>query len=391
MAAPRKPPTQTVVIDDAERAAQIAYGRAMAERGEIYDNLPVINQPQAAPVSEEETDDMALSNLLAQLGGPGSEAKVNVYQLDAQKNKAFVGAFTPEEFTLELVQQQYGPGDYEIRVYKDGRLVTRKILRIAAPKAGNVQGYAPPPAQETAKIVETMNAGFRELGNMFATALGQLAQNQRPQESRQDMLKEMLMYKELFASNQPAAPAVDPMTMFNTALELAEKIKPREGDIGTGEMIMEAMKTFGAPLAAAVSRAQQPQQMGHVMNVPQLQPPVMPNPIAPIPQHETAQPAPQQNEDEMNLAKRMYFNLLVSNAKQDNDTFTYANMVLDLVGEDETLQMLNSPDWFEQLCKEDSRCAEYRPWFEKLRENIFELTKEEEPDISTGTVIPAAP
>jgi len=83
----------------------------------------------------------------------------------------------------------------------------------------------------------------------------------------------------------------------------------------------------------------------------------------------------------------MYLNMLIANAHADNDPATYAQLMIDLVGDEAAIQFANAPDWFEQLCAEEPRAANFRKWFEELRIVVLELTKPEVPDMNTGDEI----
>lgn len=361
--------------EEAERMAQVAAGRVLATMPEP--------EPEIPEMHEDDPDDIALANVIADLGGPGIDAKVNVYLLDANRNKSFVRSFLPSEFSLEAVQSEYGPGDYEIHVRKDGKLATRKVLKIATPR--KIENLPVNPAVETGKILETMQNGFKEMGAMFANALAGLAANQPKPKTTMEMLQEMTMMKDMLGLNNPVpvAPAgPDPMQLFEMATQIAEKITPRTGEPGAGEVILEAIKNFGPVLTQAAQRQPAP-----VMPLPaHIGPPVMQNPL-PVHTGETPIPVPLENQpqgnDEMNIAKKMYLNLLVSNAAANNDPSTYANLMLDVAGEAAALEFANAPDWFERLCAEEPRAAQHRPWFEELRGMVLELTKPENTGIDT--------
>lgn len=364
--AARKPATapvgEFISMEDAERMAQVAAGRVLA-------TMP---DPEPEPPAEPDPDDIALQNVLAELGTSSTEAKVNIYQLDARQNRAFVGAFLPSEFSLEKVQADFGPGDYEIRVYDAGRLATRKVVKIAAPKnQPALLAPAPAAALETGKILETMQNGFKEMGTMFANALSNLAANQPKPKTTMEMLQEMTMMRELLGGNQPAQIGPDPMKLFEMATQIAEKIQPRVGEPGAGEVIMEAIKNFGPALSQAAQNA----AMRPVAPVAiPLQQNPMPAPAAPI---EPVSHSPAPENSQMDFARKMYLNLLISNAAHDNDPSTYAQLMLDVAGETQALEFANAPDWFEKLCAEDARAAQYKPWFEELRGMVIELTKPE--------------
>ena len=365
--AARKPTVQDYIPVDPLRDEQLHAGRLMAQHPD----------PEPAEVFEDDPDDIALANVIADLGGPGIDAKVNVYQLDQNRNKSFVRAFMPTEFSLETVQSEYGPGDYEIHVRRDGKLATRKVIKIAVPK--NQPAPVAHSGVDNAKLIETMQAGFREMATMFSGALANMTANQPKTKTTMETLQEIAMMRELMGiNNAPAGP--DPMQLFEMATQIAEKITPRVGEPGAGEVILEAIKNFGPVLTQAAQNAQN-------------RPPILqPNPAPQIPapvltRVETGTPTSAEGTDQMNIARRMYLNLLISNATNNNDPGTYAQLMLDVAGEAQALEFANAPDWFERLCGEESRAANYRAWFEELRENVLELTKPEPPDITDGNIV----
>lgn len=378
----KNPVSEFIPADDTERAAQIAVGKVLS-------TLPEIEEYEEQP----DPDEIALENVLSELGSSGADAKVNVYQIDEKKNRAFVGSFMPSDFSIEQIQAQYGAGDYAVEVRKDKKWLKKTVVKIAAPR--NISAaLVPQPVTGIgdAKILETMQNGFKEMGAMFANALAGLAANQPKPKTSMEMLQEMTMMKELLGIGQnsaPAAPAADPMQMVELAMNLAEKIQPRVGEPGTGEVIMEAIKGF-APLLQQGLR----QQAAPVMSPPVPQNTPLPYIQTNLPQsQQQPQPAPapenQPENDQMNIARKMYLNLLVSNAQANNDPSTYANLMLDIAGEQAALEFANAPDWFERLCAEEPRAAGLRPWFDELRMMVLELTKPDEPGISGGNDINA--
>ena len=367
--ATRKQVTQEFIpSDNDERTAQI-----MAARG-MPDTPPAIME-RPEPEIYEETEDEILANVIADLGGPGIDAKVNVYQLDQNRNKAFVRAYLPAEFSLESIQSEYGSGDYEIHVRKDGRLATRKVVKIAAPKTPpNVMIPSQVTGISDAKILETMQNGFKEMGAMFANALSSLTANQPKPKSTMEMLQEMQLMREIMGGNSPAQPATNPMEIITLAKELAETITPRVGEPGTGEVIMSALKTVAPMLQNAM--VAQAQNMPAPMPAPQI-PAIQQNPIA--------QPAQNPQGDDMNFARKMFLNMLISNAKADNEPSTYAAMIIDMTGEEKAREFSAAPDWFEQLCKEEPRAIDYREWFQELKDSVEEMLKPDaqEPGLTT--------
>jgi hypothetical protein len=359
-------------MDEAERMAQAAAGKALSM-------LPEFDMPDDPP--EDDPDDVALANVVAELGNDSADAVVNVYQIDDKKGRAFVGTFSPVDFSIALIQTQFGAGEYRVEVRQNKKWLKKTTVRIAAPKNNPLLIPAQVPQVETGKIIETMQSGFKEMGTMFANALAGLAANQPKPKTTMEMLQELQMMREIMGGNQPAAPAgPDPMKLFEMATEIADKINPRQGEPGAGEIVLNAIKEFGPVISQAAQNA--------AMNRPQV------TPITPQ-LHQSQAPVLQQNpnvpeNEQMNLAaamqaqaRKMYLNLLIGNAEKDNDPATYAQLMLDVAGEEQALEFANAPDWFERLCAEEPRAAAHRAWFDELRNMVLELTKPETPDMNT--------
>lgn len=346
---------------------------------EQSETLPMqMPTPQQVFNDADDPVDIALSNVLADLGGE-SDAKVNVYLVEPGKGNSFVGTFDPVSFSIEAIQQTYGAGEYKIHVRQDGRLVANRTVRIAATKS-NVTAL---PMQnnnaEISKLAEAMNAGFQQMGNMLAQTVQAIAGNQPKAKTTQEMLQEMMLMKQLLEPASQPQPA-NQMDMFMKGLEFAKDITPREGDPGAGEIILEAIKNFGGMLnqaktgAAPVSHMAMPMQPSFP---PMVQPVTMPSPQAvqsPIPE---IQPA---TEDNMSLVKKMYLATLLSNAKADNDPMTYASMAVDLQGEAAAAEFANNPRWFELLCAELPEAKDFRPWFDEMRENVLLIVSQTNSD-----------
>lgn len=371
MARGKSAPISGEILTD-EEIAQLEAGRAMMA-------LPDVDQFGTA---EDDPDDVALANVVAELGSDAGDAVVNVYQIDEKKNRAFVGSFAPADFSIGLIQSQFGAGEYRVEVRQNKKWLKKSTVRIAAPKNPPISAQAVPAAIETGKIIESMQAGFQQMGQMFAQALGGLAANQPKPKSTMEMLQEMQLMKQIMGGNEPA-PGPDPMQLFEMATNIAEKIHPRESEPGTGEIILNAIKEFGPVFAKAANSAPTPGTIP-VPPTAQMMSPVpvaMPTPAAISGAPETPHPT---QEDEMNLAKRFLINMLLGAAKAGADTEHYANLILDQIGDDAALQFVNAPGWWETLVREVPAAADHRAWVEQLRSDILELTRPDEPAMNTG-------
>lgn len=341
------------------------------------DENPVNYLPASVP--DDDPDDVALANVIAELGTESGDAVVNVYQIDDKKNRAFVGSFSPSDFSIGLIQSQFGAGEYRVEVRQNKRWLKKSTIRIASQKTPPIGSVAPPPTIDAAKIIETMQSGFSQLGQMFAGAIGQLAQNQPKPKSTMEMLQEMQLMKEIMWAGTQVQSGPDPMQLFEMATNIAEKITPRQGEPGAGELILEAMKNFGPVLQKAA-------------NTPA--PTFSPVPAVPAPPPVTAPVTVPQDEEMFvqNMARKMFINMLVGNARNDPEferVPTYANMLIDTVGEDSARQLVELPDWFERLSAENSGAMPYKAWFEKLRAAVIEvLTDDDSGDIKAEITRP---
>ncbi len=342
-----------------------------------------LNIPAQFFDDDEAPEDVALANIISEFGSDSASGKVNVYRIIPNKPLAFVRSYSPLEFSMESLQSEYGPGDYQIRVYAGRGLKARKNITIDKPLnvptnliAGHMQQIQP---QGQDKLLESMNAGFQRMGEMFANALSALAANQPKPKTTMETLQELQMMREIMGVNNQPAPSADPMQLIETALALSEKINPKPA--GENDLLMEGLKAFAPVLGAAMQH--QAQQPAHAsISKPDYSPQVpaflQVNPPAPV-----STPLPDQ-ESSPDMMMTIYLKTLVANAKNDSDPVTYANAIIDFVGDDAARDFVARPDWFEQIVSRNAEAANCRAWFEELRLLIIELTKPEEPGIKAA-------
>lgn len=368
---PRTKPAETIHPDDVF-PPQEATGQGA-----------VINHPgfPAAPSPEEDVAaDLALMQTLAQLGETDPEAKVYIYRVRKGQKDAYLKETTPNDFAqggLEELRQEYGGGDYRVRVYKNGRVCANQVV--------SLEDVRKPEIRETqadfTPILQTMNQGFEKLGQMML----QLAQLSQPkQEDRKEMLQEMILLKQLFSNEQK--PAVDPSSMFETfmkGLELGKEISPNKPETTENDLMLEMFRGIAG---AAVHMPQQPAGMMQ-QNVA----PTVPHIPQQIQQQVSPQPVAQPQGEEMNVQAIMIkqaVNFLVSQAERNNDPFTYANMVLDQMPEDSLNQILNDPNWLQSLAAFNAKVLQHQGWFNELRSNIVQLMNEDAAMGLTGEQTP---
>lgn len=363
-------------------------------------------------ISEEEnTEERELEKAIAELGASGTDAKINVFLLEPGKGSAFVGSYDPSNFSIEEIQRTYGPGEYKVHVRRGGTMIKNRIIKIAAPKI-------PPSVQTNAgieKLSENMQAGLNAIAQMISQTLQAIAANQQPQKTTEDMLREMMLMKELLAQpvqhNNNDSNTLD---MFLRGVEFAKEITPRDSEVSTNELILEGVKHLGGAFGAMKqlqANGVMPQTVATIQSKPgahaQATPQAIQNtlvkPSAATPAPHSPQnlgatssgeslsndatisaqaelhPQPQPDLEQLQMMKHMALNVILANAVAGNDTETYANLALDMLGDKFCLNFVNDPEWFENLCTEIPGARDYKPWFEDMRNAIFELTEAETP------------
>lgn len=318
---------------------------------ETAEPRPIALTP-ASP-SEEESE-QTLFDVLGELGGV-DDAKVNIYRaggIKGSRGGEYVDSLHPSEFSLQWLRDTYGGGEYRIHIRSAGRMYGNRLVKIAEP----LKKETALPAQNNAGIealAETMNQGFRQLGEMMM----RMAEMSRapaidPMAAQQAALQNMLTMKQILA---PAvtAPPTDPMLMFMKGIEIAASLKGGDSvgdrEPGGSDILMKALETFGAPIAAAVASAQnQPEivQPAQQYLPQQIQAPVQ------------AQVNPQNNQGNNMFGLKQYASMLVGIAKENRDPYTYAGLVVDSAPREEIEKIVNDPSPINRLAVLDKRLAD---------------------------------
>lgn len=351
--------------------------------GEVMDGeenqyvIPQVDIPPAVDELEEEEYEETMSDIdrvQAEVGGAAENSFVNAFRL-VDKQEVYLARYPAKEFTLDRLRMEYGGGLFRIRGFcprppphNGVRRFMSRDIRIEEPKV------APQADNAILSALAGLQSNFEKTLIGFAQVM---QQQQRPVEnSRKEMLEEMLMYKKLFGNDSaPIAPVQkDPLDELSKMLDMQQKLQALSGGGGGESSMMPMMLELVKPLIGpVVDQMKQQQQKSAPVTAPhpQLAQAVNPQSIeAPVP------------EDEMNQLKT-FGKMILSAAKNNADTYTYANLILDNVPDEAIDQLLDDPQWFEKLSASIPEAAQHKPWFEKLHADIKEiLTEPEEPGTS---------
>ena len=332
-----------------------------------------------AGVGEEGlSDDLALSNTLAQIGEDESNAKVYVYKIDAKTQRdVFAFETTPSEFAtggLTEIGKRYGGGDYRVRVYADGKVLTHRRVSIMEQKeiAPNpVTSIVPEIQNAMAQQNQMMLEGFRAIADAMK------AQQPPVAPSFMEQMQAFASLQNIFGAKQQGPDFGQMIDMLKQGMEIGRS----SGEQSTLDVLMRGIETFGPVLADAVKNNPAPQPIQQTAQIPA---------PASVPQI-AAQPT---SEDEMNMLReamlKQSINFLVKQAEADHDPAVYAIMVMDQLDDENLRGFIDRADWLDFL-------AQYNPaiknqpiaeWFGKLRVEIKsmldDLTQEEKSGTSPG-------
>lgn len=331
--------------------------------------------PNDAHVFEQEPDlpsDLALIQALEQLGGVDNDAKVMVYKMD-EKTQKRVYLFTcqPDEFIaggLDQIRDQYGSGDYNIRVYGPEGLLKNQTVSIAA---------AIGRAQPQGDIVNTVRTMLTEQQNTLAIALNSgmqaIAQAlQGAQSAKAPSLTELIAAVSGLNGLMPKTQASEsPLLVMKQTLELMTQMR-ESMPLGDSEPD-PLLSTFTRVIEPLISKA---------MSEPVLAQTPTPAQVTlqsdPIPET-----VPSSEESKMRALYRGFVAFLVSNASQNNPVETYAETVIDNAPEPMLRQFVDDPQWLDKLAGFNERVRLYPDWFSKLRDEVKKILTEMDKPVTT--------
>ena len=298
------------------------------------------------------------------------EAFVSIFQEIENRPSKYVTRISADKYDygqlLEYLATEYGGGDYRIRLYANGKLRANKLESIAQRIATS---NLPAKIDGANGIEHVLQSFLVNMGNM-------ISQMTPPQQSRREMLDEMLLYKQLFGGAQQN----DSLSQLTQSLEVLKTLgveiggKREEND---SDSVMGFLGSIAEPLGEIVKgvAASQipPQQNRGKTTLPQTQP-----------------NQPKKTGNIMNPAKlvfettiKQHLNTLLKGAKNGTDAQIYADLILDQIPDKywpKFLDFMHSPSWFKDLVRLNSGVGEFEGWFTLLREEIILAFSEDDDD-----------
>lgn len=350
------------------------------EDGEIFEG-------ESENVTELMDDiDSQLKNLLSEIGDDKNdvEYKVKVYRILPKKGeRSILFECGPEENIVERVMNHYGTGKYEARIMRSVNsggfsLYRKKQFNTEAPSVNSLASVKDDMSSIIRAMAEQQERQFQQLKEIMAPKRQELPPVDPMAQMRQ-MVEMFSMMKTI--QGEPPKQNGDNTEIFMRGIEFAKSIAVESGgDVSTGQMVLEAIKNLGKPLAEMMVRNQAP-----ALAPPQPQRPSALRPVGTG--HNTpvlSNPAPKPSEREgadVNIIANIIQNRLgkelpklCEKAAANKDPAVYGALILEevdpayhqLVG-----QFLVEETWFDRLKNAEPKIEQHREWFEEMRVYIL--------------------
>lgn len=340
----------------------------------------------ATIIHEFDPEDDEIDRVFAAL--PQNDLCLELFRVNAQGGRPlFLESITPGLFSLSYVTEKFGGGKYFVRsTYKDGTPVRmpfeiegdpfpvkRTPVAPAPVSSGQPASSASPiplvfPETERGSGQDAMVALMRTLVTELRT-------------SKQSMLEEIKLYKELFAPvAQPATPVEQALSLFQKGLEMAEK---RAG--GESNPWLYVISELKEPISKMLDTVQVAMSKPTMTAAPVLQPtqamPATSSPHAgaPVQPPSSEQPAPSKETMMIQNMLKMALPILVNAAARNADPGTYVEMILDQVPESYYTQLytwLAQEGCLEVLVKLEPGIRFQQEWWSALRAGLIESLAE---------------
>lgn len=350
--------------------------RSAAERRKT---LAISNDPESGSDDVQQAESLTpeeeeYESFLAEVGSATGDATVHVHKLNVEGRDVRVWKGPPAQFDIDAIAKKFGSGDYRAMLYS--RIESGQIVR----RSHHVIPMLLSP-EDDARIRAMREGKLPEAGSGFSlemlTAAIKAAIPQQPTivtpQNQLGLLKEMgEVLRSIMPQTMPAhAAAPAGITANDLLAAILPALLKRGGDDGDDEpirggknaggydLLLRLVDRFAPTLQTALTGGAAGADAGAV---------ALPAPAQANAAATTAASAPQQGDEMLQLKMGLAF--LVEQAKRGNDAGTYADVILDNVGETEIRTLLGSANWLDQLAAFNPAVKEHAKWFGELKTAI---------------------
>jgi hypothetical protein len=354
-----------------------------------FEDEEAAQQYLPAEISEEieETATDRVASMLAGINGL-DRAELKVYKIK-DGSLEYCQGFKPEQFeegNFDLLRDRFGHGEFELRLYathpQTRKFGIRSKLRVKMSEVNRAAMNDGLPSG----IAQVLGAIAQGQSQMLDALVQMKQQPQKdPMEEMTKMLSMMTMMRQAMGiDNQPRAGSsigeiVEAIRELRSA---ADEVAPqRDEPESMMSMLPKVLDIVSAGMGKGQAQAQpEPEEIQPVQLPPtfyQQPQPQQSNEQVPVP---PAAPAPQpiiedqqsQSEDEVNHLKyifklRAYLSALVDFAVKLAPAETAAQFVVDKLP-DELIEIMELPNWFEQLAHVAPEVKKHEEYLRKVRD-----------------------
>lgn len=297
---------------------------------------------------------------------------------------------------LELIRREWGPGDYQLRLYGTrngafGMLTKEDIGLVADPRA-----VAPPVHQQNTELAMML----KSMADNQAAMMQAITQRPDPMAQMGPMLALLGQMKSVFGPSESAQPAKSQLSDIVAAIrelrEVSSEINPPppEPD-SSGGLVPMAGQVMELVRMGMESRQQQLQLPGippiitpPAIAFPPIQPPIQRQSAQPpVTQHPAteqshlAQTAPQTIVDQgtldMGVAElKRQLSEVIAMAAAGQPTEIGAVVLYEKLP-DEAIDLLLHASWFDLLCQFEPACKPHEAWFREAHAMVLQMLVED--------------
>lgn len=374
----------------------MATRRKTAAQEWAANELMALEAAQAAAAAEaepeepiEETPTERISTLLSLANGE-DKAYIACYRLN-KGTLEYCKRYQPTEFedsSFDLIRDDFGAGEYELRLYGNDPRTNRWTLR----KRTRIQMAEVPKKPDQAALPNGLSQVLSTIAQGQQQMLDALVQmKQQPQKDPMDemtkMLSMMTMMREAMGLNQ-AQPAASGKSSIGEIVEAikelrgaAAEVMPEKEEPGLMGMLPKVIELVAA------GQAQQGQQGAQMMQMPPTYQDDMGGVLSPVTMPAAFQTAqanteqPNQDDDEMNpmgvFKLRGYLKNLVGYAQRNAPIEEAAQYVYEKIP-DELIDIMELPTWFSVLSAVASEVRPHQVYLTQVRDAAIALLNQDE-------------
>lgn len=307
--------------------------------------------------------------------------KVKVYRQKANKTGLeFCADYSVPEFEagdLAMIRDQWGPGDYQIRVIGAQGVAMRENVSVAAPLVRFDARQENPASRESSELSQLL----RVMAEGQTAILAALTNRPDPGAEMQKTFTLMAGMREAMGLNNapaPAAAAANPSNMLTELVsairqlrEVSDEISPKTAAPDTDNPMAMLPQVLDLVKIGMSNRGGASQSAGPM---PGVMLPASFDGAAGVAENPIQQ---SEGEDMAILVMRGLLMQLLELAAKDAPIETGAEFIADKLP-DELLQFVELPNWFEILSKFAPQCNAHKAWLTLARDRAIVLLNEDD-------------